>query len=218
MDWVSVHLNLTWGFFSGNSFFLSLQNRLPVKNIWPGCCAPGLSMTVWRQPEAPFICIRPIPSELRPWQFSSRASGKGDKQDTITTFSKEGTDIASTRWMVVLEKETHLEMVENLKILSERKWLYLHSFASQCSVTIRSILSSHLPSPKNWNRTQSNYLIVFVFSCTEIFTQVDTWKLPHLRRIERLRITISLPKIYYSLPGHENMPTSFTSMTLLNWL
>ena len=32
-----------------------------VKNIWLGCCAPGSFMTVWRQPEAPFICIRPIP-------------------------------------------------------------------------------------------------------------------------------------------------------------
>ena len=36
--------------------------------IWPlpksktsGCCAPGSFMTVWRQPKAPFICIRLIP-------------------------------------------------------------------------------------------------------------------------------------------------------------
>ena len=32
-----------------------------VKNIWLGCCAPGSFMTVRQQPEAPFICIMPIP-------------------------------------------------------------------------------------------------------------------------------------------------------------
>ena len=32
-----------------------------VKNIWLGCCAPGSFMAVWRLPEAPFTCIRPIP-------------------------------------------------------------------------------------------------------------------------------------------------------------
>ena len=42
------------------------------------CCAPGSLMTVWRQPEAPFKCIRPIPFELRPSQFSLRAASKGD--------------------------------------------------------------------------------------------------------------------------------------------
>ena len=37
------------------------------------------------------------------------------------TFLKEETHIASGKWMVVLDKETYLEMGENLKILSRRK-------------------------------------------------------------------------------------------------
>ena len=32
-----------------------------VTNIWLGCCAPGSFMAVWRLPEAPFTCNRPIP-------------------------------------------------------------------------------------------------------------------------------------------------------------
>ena len=56
--------------------FLPLQNRLPVKIIWSGCCAPGSCMTVWRQPEVPFIGIRPILSELR--NSALRAASKGD--------------------------------------------------------------------------------------------------------------------------------------------
>ena len=35
------------GFSLGNLVFLPLQNRLPVKNIWLGCCALGSFMTVW---------------------------------------------------------------------------------------------------------------------------------------------------------------------------
>ena len=56
------------GFSLGTLVFLPFQNRLPVKNIWPGCCALGSCMTIWQQPEAPFICIRSIPSELCPSQ------------------------------------------------------------------------------------------------------------------------------------------------------
>ena len=40
------------------------------KNIWPGCCALGSCMTIWQQPEVPFIFIWPIPSELCPSQSS----------------------------------------------------------------------------------------------------------------------------------------------------
>ena len=56
---------------------LPLQNRPPVKNIWSGCCGPGSGITVWRQPEAPFLCIRPIPSELLPSQFRPRGCKQG---------------------------------------------------------------------------------------------------------------------------------------------
>ena len=41
--------------------FLSGLYPSKKKNIWLGCCAPGSFVTVWQQPEAPFICIRPIP-------------------------------------------------------------------------------------------------------------------------------------------------------------
>ena len=41
--------------------FPVLWSFTQVKNIWLGCCATGLFKTVWRQPEVPFICIRPIP-------------------------------------------------------------------------------------------------------------------------------------------------------------
>ena len=78
-SWSEFQSISTWleGVLPGTPVFLPLQNRLPVKNIWPGCCAPGSCMTVWRQPEEPFICIRPIPSELRPLQFSPRGCKSG---------------------------------------------------------------------------------------------------------------------------------------------
>ena len=78
--WAEFQSFSTWfdGFPPGTPVFLPLQNRPLVKNIWPECCAPESCMTVWRQPEAPFICIRPIPSELRPSQFGLRAARKGD--------------------------------------------------------------------------------------------------------------------------------------------
>ena len=78
--WAEFQSISTWldGFSPVTPVFVPHQTRLPVTNIWPGCCAPESCMTVWRQPGAPFICIRPIPSELRPSQFSPRAASKGD--------------------------------------------------------------------------------------------------------------------------------------------
>ena len=73
--WIVQHLSFGRAFKSfspATPVFLPLQNRRPVKIIWSGCCAPGSCMTVWRQPEVPFIFIRPILSELRPSQFSPR--------------------------------------------------------------------------------------------------------------------------------------------------
>ena len=49
------------------------------------------------------------------------------------------TDIANAWWMVVLEKEMYLEVVEKLKIQSKRQLIYLHLFVPQYSVTMRSI-------------------------------------------------------------------------------
>lgn len=46
------------------------KTRLPVQNIWSGCFAPGSYITVWQQPEVPFLCIWPIPFELHPFQVS----------------------------------------------------------------------------------------------------------------------------------------------------
>ena len=58
------------------------------------------------------------------------------------------TDIANAWWMVLLEKEMYLEMVEKLKIQSKRQLIYLHSFAPRCSVTMRSMHYLHIPLPQ----------------------------------------------------------------------
>ena len=54
--------------------FSSLSKKINSQSnirptIW--CCAPGSCMTVWQQPEVPFIYILPVPSELCPSQFYS---------------------------------------------------------------------------------------------------------------------------------------------------
>ena len=63
------------------------------------------------------------------------------------------------------EKEMYLEVVENLKIQSKRQWIYLHSFAPRCSVTMRSIhyLQVHTFASNTKTALLSNYLIIFVF-------------------------------------------------------
>ena len=76
------------------------------------------------------------------------------------------TDIANAWWMVVLEKEMYLEVVEKLKIQSKRQLIYLHSFAPQYSVTMRSIhnLVAYTFALNTETAFLSNDLIVFVFS------------------------------------------------------
>ena len=55
------------------------------------------------------------------------------------------TDIANARCMVVLEKEMYLQVVEKLKIQSKRQLIYLHSFAPQYFVSMRSMHYLHIP-------------------------------------------------------------------------
>ena len=45
--WAEFQSISTWleGFSPGTPVFLPLQNRIPVTDIWPGCCAPGSCMT-----------------------------------------------------------------------------------------------------------------------------------------------------------------------------
>ena len=75
------------------------------------------------------------------------------------------TAIANAWWMVLLEKEMYLGMVEKLMIQSKRQLIYLHSFAPQCSVTMRSMhyLHNYTFAPNTETALLSSYLIVFVF-------------------------------------------------------
>ena len=67
--------NSAWleDFSPGTPVFLPVQKSTPSQKHLAWVLCLGITcMTVWRQPEAPFICIRPISSELRSSQFSPR--------------------------------------------------------------------------------------------------------------------------------------------------
>ena len=113
------------------------------------------------------------------------------------TSSKKITDIANAWCMVFLEKEMYLEVVENLKILTKRQWIYLHLFAPRCSITMRSMHYLHIPLPQvlKQHSCQVTWLFWF-FPWT--FSRVNRWKLQCFGRTERLRIIMFLPKLNWS--------------------
>ena len=79
---------------------LNYQHRLPVKNIWPGCCAPGSCMTVWRQPLRRLSHAFGQSSWHAPW-----AASKGDWQTLLLITCSRISQISTLNFLATWGKQ-----------------------------------------------------------------------------------------------------------------
>ena len=79
---------------------LNYQHRLPVKNIWPGCCAPGSCMTVWRQPLRRLSHAFGQSSWDAPW-----AASKGDWQTLLLITCSRISQISTLNFLATWGKQ-----------------------------------------------------------------------------------------------------------------